>query len=45
MHQKLSKQLDIFDETVFFYLGHSLLAPQEVVRHKEAAVGWREEWR
>lgn len=26
MHQKLSKQLDIFDETVFFYLGHSLLA-------------------
>lgn len=37
MHQKLSKQLDIFVKTIFFYLGHSRLAPQEIVCHEEAA--------
>lgn len=41
MHQQLPKQFGILEEIVFFYLGHSLLAAQEVVRHEEAAVGWK----
>lgn len=37
VHQKLSKQFDILEKAIRFYLGHSLLAPQEIVGHEEAA--------
>lgn len=37
VHQKLSKELDIFYETILSYFGHSLFVPQKVVSDEKAA--------
>lgn len=41
VHQKLSKQLDVFENSIFFDFLHAFFTFQEIIGHQESAVGMK----
>lgn len=39
VHQKLSKQLDVFEHSILFYFLHAFLTFEEIIGHQESAAG------